>query len=51
MIGELDFIKAGRHRRIKFEDVINFKQKMKAEQKRRLIEMINGDEELGGHDS
>lgn len=49
--GELDFIKIGRHRRIKFEDLVHFKQKMKAEQKRRLIEMMNGDEELGGYDS
>jgi excisionase family DNA binding protein len=49
--GELDFIKIGRHRRIKFEDIVNFKQKMKAEQKSRLIEMMNGDEELGGYDS
>jgi excisionase family DNA binding protein len=49
--GELDFIKIGRHRRIKFEDVVNFKQKMKAEQKRRLIELMNRDEELGGYDS
>lgn len=49
--GKLDFIKIGRHRRIKFEDVVNLKQKMKAEQKSRLIEMMNGDEELGGYDS
>lgn len=44
--GELDFIKVGRRRRIKFEDVVNLKQKMKAEQKSRLIEMMNGNEEL-----
>jgi excisionase family DNA binding protein len=49
--GELDFIKVGSHRRIKFEDVVSYKQKMKAEQKRLLIEMMNSDEELGGYDS
>lgn len=49
--GELDFIKVGRHRRIKFEDVVNYKQKMKTEQKNRLIEIMNSDEELGGYDS
>jgi len=49
--GELDFIKVGRHRRIKFEDVIDYKQKMKAEQKSRLIQMMNSDEELGGYGS
>lgn len=49
--GKLDFVKVGRHRRIKFEDVVNYKQKMKAEQKSRLIQMMNSDEELGGYDS
>ncbi|MFD2201950.1 helix-turn-helix domain-containing protein [Shivajiella indica] len=49
--GELDFIKVGRHRRIKFEDVVSYKQKMKAKQKSLLIEMMNSDEELGGYDS
>ncbi len=49
--GELDFFKVGKHRRIKFEDVVNYKQKIKAEQKRRLVEMVHNDEELGGYDS
>lgn len=49
--GELDFFKVGKHRRIKFEDVVNYKQKLKAEQKRRLVEMVHNDEELGGYDS
>lgn len=49
--GELDFMKIGRRRRIKFEDVVNYKQKMKADQKSRLIQMMNSDEELGGYDS
>lgn len=49
--GKLDFVKVGRHRRIKFEDVVNYKQKMKAEQKSRLVEMMHNDEELGGYDS
>ena len=49
--GELDFFKVGKHRRIKFEDVVNYKQKLKAEQKRRLVEMMHNDEELGGYDS
>ncbi len=49
--GELDFFKVGKHRRIKFEDVVNYKQKIKAEQKRRLVEMMHNDEELGGYDS
>jgi hypothetical protein len=49
--GELDYTKVGRHRRIKFEDVISYKQKMKAKQKSLLIEIMNSDEELGGYDS
>ncbi len=49
--GELDFVKVGRHRRVKFEDVASYKQKMKAQQKLGLIEMMNNDEELGGYDS
>ncbi len=49
--GELDFFKVGKHRRIKFEDVVSYKQKIKAEQKRRLVEMMHNDEELGGYDS
>lgn len=49
--GELDFFKVGKHRRIKFEDIVNYKQKIKAEQKRRLVEMVHNDEELGGYDS
>jgi excisionase family DNA binding protein len=49
--GQLDFFKVGKHRRIKFEDVVSYKQKIKAEQKRQLVEMMHNDEELGGYDS
>lgn len=49
--GQLDFFKVGKHRRIKFEDVVSYKQKIKAEQKRQLVEMMHHDEELGGYDS
>lgn len=49
--GELDFFKVGKHRRIKFEDIVIYKQKIKAEQKRKLVEMMHNDEELGGYDS
>ena len=49
--GEMEFVKVGKHRRIMFEDVVKFKQKMKEEQKKRLIDMMNQDEELGLYDS
>lgn len=49
--GEIPFTKVGRHRRIKYEDVISYKEKMKEEQKKHLIDMMNDDDDLGLYDS
>ena len=49
--GKIEYTKVGKHRRIKYEDVIVYKQKMKEEQKKRLIEMMHADEDLGLYDS
>lgn len=49
--GEMEFVKVGKHRRIMFEDVVKFKQKMKEEQKKHIIDIMNQDEELGLYDS
>jgi excisionase family DNA binding protein len=49
--GKIEFTKVGKHRRIKYEDVVKFKQKMKEEQKMHLLDIMNGDEELGLYDS
>ena len=49
--GKIEYTKVGKHRRIKYEDVINYKRKMKEEQKKLLIEMMHGDEDLGLYDS
>ena len=49
--GKIDYTKVGKHRRIKYEDVINYKMKMKEEQKKWLIEMMHADEDLGLYDS
>jgi excisionase family DNA binding protein len=49
--GEIDFIKVGKHRRVKFEDVLNYRRKMKKNQKQLIIEMMKSDEELGLYDS
>ncbi len=49
--GEIEFTKVGKHRRIKFEDVANYKTKMKAEQKRHIIDIMNADEKDGLYDS
>ncbi|WP_228780146.1 helix-turn-helix domain-containing protein [Aquiflexum lacus] len=49
--GEINFTKIGKHRRIKYQDVIDYKRKMKAEQRRLLIEIMKTDEEAGLYDS
>lgn len=49
--GKIEYTKVGKHRRIKYEDVIRYKQKMKEEQKKHLIDIMNADEELGLYDS
>ena len=49
--GLIAFTKVGKHRRIKFEDVIRYKQKMKEEQKKLLIEVMTADEEDGLYDT
>lgn len=49
--GKIDFVKVGKHRRIKFEDVIAYKQKMKEEQKKHIINIMGFDEEIGLYDS
>lgn len=49
--GQIEYTKVGKHRRLKFEDVLNYRQKMKAEQKKNIIEIMNFDEELGLYDS
>jgi len=49
--GRIEYTKVGKHRRIKYEDVIDYKQKMKEEQRQRLIDMMHADEDLGLYDS
>ena len=49
--GQIDFTKVGKHRRVKFEDVMNYKIKMKKIQKQNIIDIIKSDEELGLYDS
>lgn len=48
---EIDFIKIGKHRRVKFEDIINYKKQMKAKQQELLIKIMNADEESGLYDT
>lgn len=49
--GVIEFTKVGKHRRVKFEDVMKYKQRMKIAQKNHLIDIMNSDEELGLYDS
>ena len=45
--GEIKFTKVGKHRRIRYEDVVSYKSKMKAHQEDLINEIINSDEEAG----
>ncbi len=49
--GKINYTKIGKHRRIKFEDVMNYKTKMKAKQKQHIIDIMQSDEELDLYDS
>ncbi|MHA7865396.1 excisionase family DNA-binding protein [Flagellimonas marinaquae] len=49
--GELEFTKIGKHRRVKFEDVLKYKRKMKAAQKKHITDIMRSDEETGLYDS
>ena len=49
--GKIPFIKVGKHRRIKFDDIINYRKQMKEKQKQNIIDMMNADEENDLYDS
>lgn len=49
--GEINFTKIGKHRRIKYDDLMMYKRKMKQKQKQLLIELMKADEESGVYDS
>lgn len=49
--GEIEFTKIGKHRRVKFEDVMAYKKKRKAQQQELLIKIMNADEESGLYDT
>src|SRR5690554_6249938 len=49
--GQIEYTKVGKHRRVKFEDVMKYKKKMKRTQKQDIIDIMKSDEELGLYDS
>lgn len=49
--GKIEYTKVGKHRRIKYEDVLNYKKKIKSKQKRLIREIMELDEETGLYDT
>lgn len=49
--GAIEYTKVGKHRRVKFEDVMAYKKRMKARQQELLIKIMNADEESGLYDT
>lgn len=49
--GKIEFTKVGKHRRIKFDDIMKYKKEMKKQQKQHIIDIMNSDEETGLYDS
>lgn len=49
--GKIEFTKVGKHRRIKFDDIVKYKRELKKQQKQHIIDIMNSDEETGLYDS
>ena len=49
--GKIPFTKVGKHRRIKFDDIMKYRKQMKEIQKQNIIDIMNFDEEAGLYDS
>ena len=49
--GKIEFTKVGKHRRIKYEDILRYRKHMKDQQKQNIIDIMNLDEETGLYDS
>lgn len=49
--GKIAFTKVGKHRRIKFDDIMKYRKQMKEQQKQNIIDIMNLDEETGLYDS
>jgi excisionase family DNA binding protein len=49
--GKIKYTKVGKHRRIKYEDIVSYKNEMKAEQEQLIKEIMDTDEKSGLYDS
>jgi len=49
--GKIEFSKIGKHRRVKFEDVVKYKKMMKTKQEELLIRIMHADEDSELYDT
>ena len=49
--GRINFTKIGKHRRIKYQDVLEYKKQLKDKQRKLLVEIMKADEDSGLYDS
>ena len=49
--GKITYTKVGKHRRIKYEDIVLFKKEMKVSQRAKIRELMQLDEESGLYDT
>jgi len=49
--GKIPYTKVGKHRRVQYEDVINYKKQMKKKQKSDIQKLMEMDEESGMYDT
>lgn len=49
--GIIPFTKVGKHRRIKYEDIVNYRKNMKSNQRKAIRELMELDEESGLYDT
>ena len=49
--GEIEYTKIGKHRRVRYEDVMGYRKNLKKNQKQNIIDIMKSDEELGLYDS
>ncbi len=48
--GKIEYTQTGRHIRIKLGNVLKYKQQMKKEQKKHLVDIMNFDKDVGLYD-
>lgn len=49
--GYIPFYKVGKHRRIRYQDIMHYKRLMKEQQRQHIIDIMDFDEEIGLYES